>query len=109
VGQTGHVEGDLHAEEVVVLGEVRGNILCRSKLLLKSNCKVFGNINCRGLVVEEGAWLTGRCEMARHTDDKSTPVDIKSTPRPLATPKVDPRKQVPSQPHNTASISRQTG
>ncbi|MBD3335400.1 MAG: hypothetical protein GF355_07770, partial [Candidatus Eisenbacteria bacterium] len=65
IGQQGVVEGDIRAEEVLALGNVRGNVFCSSKLLLKSGSRVKGDLICAGLIVEEGAWLTGRCKMGR--------------------------------------------
>jgi cytoskeletal protein CcmA (bactofilin family) len=81
VGQSGRVEGDLRGEDVVILGEVRGNVLSQNKLLLKAKCKVLGNVSCRGLIVEEGAWITGKCEMGKQDKNiQSKSVDIKTPP-----------------------------
>ncbi|MBU1700240.1 MAG: polymer-forming cytoskeletal protein [Candidatus Eisenbacteria bacterium] len=65
IGVQGSVDGDLRAEELLVVGAVKGNIYCSSKLLLRSGCRVTGNLLCAGLIMEEGAWLKGRCQMGR--------------------------------------------
>lgn len=87
VGVNGQVDGDLHAEDVLVLGLVRGNIHSRSGLLLKAKCRVQGNISCRSLTVEGGAWFCGRCDMRGEsvTQAKEKPSEKVDMRRPVMT------------------------
>jgi cytoskeletal protein CcmA (bactofilin family) len=110
VGQSGRVQGDLQAEDVVVLGEVKGNVFSQNKLLLKTNCRIRGNIACKGLIVEEGAWLTGRCEMgSRERPDKSTYIDVKSKPPAQSSPLVDSKRSTPTPSPTGPTIQSKVG
>jgi cytoskeletal protein CcmA (bactofilin family) len=80
VGEGGLIEGNLHAEDVVVVGKVNGNIKSRNKLLLKSGSHVRGNLSCEGLIVEEGAWFSGRCSMGK---DSQQSIDSAPAPSPI--------------------------
>jgi cytoskeletal protein CcmA (bactofilin family) len=111
VGQSGRVEGDLHGEDIVILGEVRGNVLSQNKLLLKAKCKVHGNVSCRGLIVEEGAWITGRCEMGKQDKSNiSKSTDIKApSPSPPPPRFVEARKPVSSSKPSDTNIQTKAG
>lgn len=63
IGQDGHVEGNISAQNVVISGKVNGDILVRGKLELFSTGRVVGNITARSLVIDEDAYFDGRCTM----------------------------------------------
>jgi cytoskeletal protein CcmA (bactofilin family) len=64
VGPNGRVEGDLAAREVVIEGQVRGTVEARERVQLRRTAVVLGNIASPRLMIEEGAILRGRVEMA---------------------------------------------
>ncbi len=59
----GIVEADVKAKNVAIAGEIKGNLGVEEKIELTSTAKVFGDINCRVLAIEEGAVLSGRCKV----------------------------------------------
>lgn len=63
VGEKGRVEGDITAENVVVGGQVTGNICCGGFTELLTGCTVKGDVRTAKLVVEEDARFDGRCSM----------------------------------------------
>lgn len=63
IGNTGSVEGDVEAKNLVVGGTVVGNLTAQDKLVLESRCSVTGDIRARRLVIDEGASFEGQCAM----------------------------------------------
>ena len=63
VGETAVVESDISASHVIVSGEVRGNIKAEEKIEIYSPARVSGNIQGRSILIEEGAFFEGNCQM----------------------------------------------
>lgn len=63
VGPQAHVEATVHAQVLVVLGEIQGNVTCTERLEIRKGGQVCGDVNTRGLVIEEGGRLEGCCQM----------------------------------------------
>jgi len=63
IAEEGEVEGEIIATNVEIAGQVQGEIHADERLVLKSTARVNGTIETDRLVVEEGAELTGECEM----------------------------------------------
>ncbi len=64
LGESGLVEGDISASEVVIYGRIMGNLEA-DRVEIKRNSSVEGDITTRTLIVEEGAVYNGRCSMNR--------------------------------------------
>lgn len=60
VGQGGHVEGKIAAEEIMVHGRVTGGIAARVATLCKT-ARVDGDVEYESLSIENGAEFEGRC------------------------------------------------
>ena len=91
----GHVEGEISAQETLILGEgavvtaqisgntvvikgqVTGDINARKRVELCAPGKLYGNIVTPSLVIHEGVIFEGRCSMSapgrRSSDSKETP------------------------------------
>ena len=63
VGQTGNIEADIVADNVVVSGKVVGNVTAKSKLEVTSTGIIQGDVKTARLVMEDGGKLDGHCEM----------------------------------------------
>ena len=63
IAEEGEVEGEIIATNVEIAGQVQGEIHAEERLVLKSTARVDGTIETDRLVVEEGAEFTGECEM----------------------------------------------
>ncbi|MDY6880283.1 MAG: polymer-forming cytoskeletal protein [Desulfatiglans sp.] len=63
VGETALVESDISASHVIVSGEVRGNINAEDKIEIYSPARVSGNIQGRSILIEQGAFFEGNCQM----------------------------------------------
>ncbi len=63
VGETGFLESDVHVSNIVIKGEVRGNIVAKQRIELQAPAKVFGNIQAPTVTMEQGVILEGTCRM----------------------------------------------
>ena len=64
IGQSGHVQAQLYARSVVVLGHVTGNIAASESVALGATAVVDGNIQSPRIVMAEGAVFNGKLQMA---------------------------------------------
>lgn len=85
----GNVEGEIHAQEKLIIGEgavikatisggeivvkgtVQGDITASKRLSLQKPAKVTGNISSTNLSIEEGVFFEGNCSMKGTTGEKS--------------------------------------
>lgn len=63
IGAQAVVHATVHAEKLVVLGEVRGHVTGVSRIEICAGGRIFGEIETRALVVREGATFEGRSKM----------------------------------------------
>ncbi len=85
IGHMGRIVGSVCASEVVVYGNVEGNIET-NRLELKKGSKVNGDITVNNLVTEQGCIFNGKCIMKTeasnvtelNTDESSSTIKIKS-------------------------------
>lgn len=63
VGADGHVSADSQAKEIIVEGEVRGDLTGEEKVVIKSTSNVNGNIVAPRVSLEEGAKFKGMIDM----------------------------------------------
>jgi len=66
IAETGTVEGRMKASRLVVLGEMRGDIVDASRAYLGSHARVYGDITADNLTVCEGAYFSGNVRMTSH-------------------------------------------
>src|SRR3989344_3892509 len=65
VGELARWEGDITAANVVIAGEVRGDVTAREKLELAASARIRGNIKSPVIAMAEGAALDGKVDMAQ--------------------------------------------
>lgn len=65
VGLNGSVTGDIHAPEIIVEGEVRGNLYADERICLEAGARVIGDLNAPRVGILPGAQLKGRISMRR--------------------------------------------
>lgn len=66
IGETGVVHADAIAgKDMIIAGEINGNVKCGGRLRLSSTARLNGNIRARTLVVEDGALFNGSCCMTK--------------------------------------------
>ena len=65
VGPQGRLEGNLKAQDAVIMGHVDGDLEVMGLLTLESSALVIGNINAGRIQVLEGARYEGRCQITK--------------------------------------------
>lgn len=63
VGESAHIEGDVHVGRVAISGTVIGKIIAEQRVEIHRNGKVYSDIETPALVIEEGAIFQGNCLM----------------------------------------------
>lgn len=69
IGERGKVEADVKVGQIIINGEVKGNIQAFDKVEIHNKGRVFGTIQTPRLIVEEGAYLEANCQ----TTEKAAP------------------------------------
>ena len=65
VGSTGIVEANVEADNVVILGQISGNVTARKQLQIQSSGKLMGDCTAKSIDIREGALFEGRSKMVR--------------------------------------------
>ena len=61
VGETGIIEADIHATNVLSSGEIRGSVSADEVIEILDPGKVFGNIEAPNVVIHPGVIFEGNC------------------------------------------------
>ncbi|MGF7186542.1 cytoskeletal protein CcmA (bactofilin family) [Desulfitispora alkaliphila] len=63
IGETGVVKANIKARNILLSGEVEGNLSTQGKIELTTAGKLVGDIVVGKLIIDEGAVFKGRCDM----------------------------------------------
>jgi cytoskeletal protein CcmA (bactofilin family) len=70
VGETATIESRIHVADMIISGEVNGDVVAENKIEISVPGKLFGNIQTPKLVIEEGVIFEGKCKMQELAKDK---------------------------------------
>lgn len=73
IGQTGRVEADIEADNVIIQGQIKGNVLARRQLQIQSLGQLMGDCTAASIDIKEGAIFEGRSNMLRSSASASQP------------------------------------
>lgn len=77
VGETGNIQGDIHADSVTVGGKVEGVVHAKDKVTLESKAFLKGDLVTKILVVEAGAIFEGKSSMGESKKtEKPSPLNL---------------------------------
>jgi cytoskeletal protein CcmA (bactofilin family) len=65
IGNTGIVEADLEAKNIVIQGEVAGNVIAHKQLEIHPSGKLIGDCTAASIDIKEGAIFEGRSNMLK--------------------------------------------
>lgn len=65
VGETATVNAEMNVGTIVTAGKITGNIIAKNKVHLLAPGSLVGTIKTPVLIVEEGVFFDGKCEMSR--------------------------------------------
>ncbi len=63
IGATANVAADLTARDVLIQGEVHGNIVASGRVELRAGCLVEGDLRATRLAVEDNAVFRGKVDL----------------------------------------------
>ncbi len=63
IGETGDVEADIEAGSISINGKVKGSLNAKDRIEIFSMGKVIGKMVAPRLIIEEGAFFQGSCQM----------------------------------------------
>jgi len=76
IGPSGRVQAGIKAREVVVLGQIQGNVEAMDKLDIRKDAKLVGDIKTARIIIEDGAYFKGSIDIVK--------LDAKKTAAPAA-------------------------
>ena len=65
IGPNGKVHSNIKAREVVILGNVQGNVEASDKLEVRKDARVVGDIKTARIVIEDGAYFKGSIDTVK--------------------------------------------
>ena len=74
IGESAQVEADIDCGVVSIKGTVTGHVQGREKIELLAGSKVYGRLSSPRLVIEEGAFFQGECDMRGGTKGSVVPL-----------------------------------
>ena len=78
IGPSGRVQAGVKAREVVVLGQIQGNVEALDKIDIRKDAKLVGDIKTARIIIEDGAYFKGSIDIVRQ--------DARKTAAPAAAP-----------------------
>src|SRR5271156_5948849 len=90
IGATAKVTADVIAREVVVYGNVKGNLRARDRIEIKKDGSVVGDLTTARIMIEDGAYFKGSIEIdkageASDSHDLEKPAYTRTTRAPATT------------------------
>ena len=65
IGPSAKVQADLAARDVLILGQVNGNVVASGRVELRAGCSVEGDIRAQRLAVEDNAVFRGKVDLTQ--------------------------------------------
>ncbi len=81
IGASARLTADIIAREVVVYGNVKGNLRARDRIEIKKDGSVVGDLTTARIMIEDGAYFKGSIEIdkAGEGDDEKSGTRSRST------------------------------
>jgi cytoskeletal protein CcmA (bactofilin family) len=77
IGPTANVAANLSAKDILIMGQVQGNLVASGRVELRTGCQVEGDIRALRLAVEDNAVFRGKVDLtqavSRGPNDANTP------------------------------------
>ncbi len=85
IGPNGRVQAHIKARDVIILGQVQGNVETSDKVDIRKDAKLVGDITTSRISIEDGALFKGSIDIKK-AETKSTPAPPVSQPVKEPTP-----------------------
>src|SRR5579872_5708478 len=84
IGPNGKVHSNVKAREVVILGNIQGNVDASDKLEIRKDARLVGDIKTARIIIEDGAYFKGSIDIVKPEAAKSSAAS--APPRPQTAP-----------------------
>jgi cytoskeletal protein CcmA (bactofilin family) len=84
IGPNANVAADLSARDVLILGQVTGNVTAIGRVELRSGCTMEGDIRAQRLAVEDNAVFRGKVDLTQAVVKTPEPPVVVPVPVPVA-------------------------
>ena len=86
VGVSGEIIGEIYVKNAIVGGRIEGNVHIEQKLVLESTSSLTGNLRTSKLIIDEGAFFSGKSQMGagqnvKEVAPKETNKEIRENPK----------------------------
>ncbi|MDK2822751.1 MAG: hypothetical protein PWQ67_2051 [Clostridia bacterium] len=75
IGDNGVLEANVEARNILVAGEIKGNLQAKGKIEITPSGKVIGDIKVKNLIIDEGAVFKGTCLMETSQTKNAKPAN----------------------------------
>lgn len=82
IGPNGKIRAEVFAKQVIVLGEVTGNVTASEKVDIRDNGSVDGDVTAPRVAIAEGAHFRGAIDMQRTGHAPAKPAAAAAAPAP---------------------------
>ena len=86
LGPNAKVEGEIQVGEVAVHGTLQGQVVASERITIHGSGRVEADLKTRHLVIEQGAFFQGRCDMEKEAPPapakESKPAPAPAAPKP---------------------------
>jgi cytoskeletal protein CcmA (bactofilin family) len=65
VGATGKIKANIKAREVIIRGNVQGNVEAADKITIHKDGSLVGDMKMAGIIIEDGAYFKGSIDITR--------------------------------------------
>lgn len=79
IGPNANIQADLSAKDVLILGQVHGNVVASGRVELRAGCMVEGDIRSMRLAVEDNAVFHGKVDLTQAVSKGSEGASIPHT------------------------------
>jgi len=72
IGESGEVEAEIDVVKISINGRVKGSIKAKERIEIFSKGRVIGSVSAPKLIIEDGAFFQGSCQMEMKALDGKT-------------------------------------
>jgi cytoskeletal protein CcmA (bactofilin family) len=76
VGETAVLESDIQTSNIIISGQVNGNIIAENMIDIRAPAKVFGNLKAPTITIAEGVTFEGNCQMHKKGEEDDNKVAV---------------------------------
>lgn len=73
IGPNGKLQAAVRAREVVVLGQIKGNVESTDRIEIRKDARLVGDIKTARIVIEDGAYFKGSIDIVKTEPGKGAP------------------------------------